>query len=136
MSGYRISEVAARLDLTADTLRYYEKVGLLPRIARNDAGVRIFDNRDISRIRFIRRAQTMNFSLAEIGQLLEMRDSPQTARDDVRELTHRKLAEIENSVAELATLRNELQLLVNLCQSADDGCPILEELGEKTRSSS
>jgi len=135
VSGYRISEVAARLDLTADTLRYYEKVGLLPRIARNNAGVRIFEHRDIARIRFIRRAQTMNFSLAEIGQLLEMRDSTQTARDDVRELTHRKLAEIEKSVAELATLRNELQLLVNLCQSADDGCPILENLGEKPGSS-
>lgn len=130
MSTYRISEVAGKFQMSADALRYYEKIRLLPPISRNAAGVRIYDDQDLSRLAFIRRAQTMNFSLAEIAQLLEMRASPQTARDEVRKLTHRKLLEIEENLGELATLRNELQLLINLCQGTKDGCPILDKIGQ------
>ena len=76
----------------------------------------------------------MNFSLEEIGQLLEMREDPQTARDEVRMLTVRKLAEVENHLAGLETLRKELQLLINLCQGSIDGCPIIEGLDNESGS--
>ena len=114
MSAYRISVVAKKVSLSADTLRYYEKIGLLPPVTRNPAGVRLYDDQDLSRLGFIRRAQTMNFSLAEIGQLLEMRESPQSARDEVRELTLQKLQAVEKNLGDLSALRNELQLLINL----------------------
>ena len=126
MSEYRIGQAAKALNLSVDTLRYYEKRGLLPPVARNAARVRIYDDKDLSRLRFIRRAQRMNFSLNEIEQLLQMREDPQRARDDVRELTHQKLQEIERELVDLTTLRNELSLLTSLCQAAEDGCPILE----------
>ncbi len=129
----RIGEVCRLTGLSADTLRYYERIGLLPRVARTPSGLRIYDERDLSRLRFIQRAQKMNFSLDEIGALLAMREDPQHARDAVRKLTVRKLAEVETRLEELTLLRNELTLLVNLCRGARQGCPIIEGMeGEDT----
>lgn len=126
MTDFRIGDISERLGLSADTLRYYEKIGLLPKVNRTAAGIRVYSNKDISRLKFIQRAQKMNFSLAEIKDLLQMREDPQHARTEVRELTHRKLTEIENHLQDLNTLRNELTLLVNLCTASEDGCPIIE----------
>ena len=128
MTGHRIRGVTQLLGLSADTLRYYEKIGLLPRISRNTAGVRYYSEQDISRLRFIQRAQKMNFSLAEIADLLRMRAAPQRARTPVRELTAKKLVEVENQVKELQTLRVELQLLLNLCASGRRSCAIIKKI--------
>lgn len=123
---YRIGEIVDLLGLSADTLRYYEKIGLLPKVARTASGIRQYDDRDISRLRFIQRAQKMDFSLAEIGGLLKMREDPQHARDEVRQLAAQKLAQVESHLVELDTLKNELTLLLNLCRTSEDGCPIIE----------
>ena len=123
---YLISEIGKLLGLSADTLRYYEKIGLLTNVQRSPANIRIYNNRDVSHLRFIQRAQKMNFSLAEIKDLLSMREDPQHSRQDVRELTHHKLQEIEAHLKDLTTLRNELTLLVNLCAGSEGGCPIIE----------
>jgi MerR family transcriptional regulator, copper efflux regulator len=128
MTGHRIRAVTQRLGLSADTLRYYEKIGLLPRIARNAAGARDYSEQDISRLRFIQRAQKMNFSLAEVADLLRMRAAPQRARAPVRELTAKKLVEVENQVKELQTLRDELQLLLNLCAGGRRSCAIIKKI--------
>lgn len=125
---YRIGDVTRLTGLSADTLRYYEKIGLLRPVSRSPSGVRAYDERDLSRLRFIQRAKTMNFSLDEIARLLEMREDPQHARDEVRELTHQKLYEVESHMKELGTLRKELALLLNLCRSSEAGCPIIEGL--------
>ena len=79
--GLSIGEVSHRLAIPVDTLRYYEKIGLLPAIHRSPSGRRVYSSRDLSRLRFIRRAQAMSFSLAEIAQLLQMRQDPQHAKD-------------------------------------------------------
>ncbi|NOZ38586.1 MAG: heavy metal-responsive transcriptional regulator [Gammaproteobacteria bacterium] len=125
---YKISAVSKRLSLTQDTLRYYEKIGLLNKIERNASGVRQYTEQDISHLQFIQRAQKMNFSLAEISELLKMRQDPQHARDEVRQLTAVKLAETEIRLEELSSLRREFQLLLNLCRGAEDGCPIIENI--------
>ena len=132
LSDFQIGQLSEHLGMSADTLRYYEKIGLLPRVARNGAGLRIYTDKDISRLKFIRRAQRMSFSLAEIGQLLEMRENPQNVRTEVRTLTHQKLAEVEEQLLELTTLRNEITLLINLCQGTTQGCPIIEEIDNET----
>lgn len=129
--GLRIGDIARLLGLTADTLRYYEKIGLLPRVARSGSGVRLYSEREISRLRFIQRAQKMGFSLTEIGMLLTMRDSPRRSRAEVRKLTAAKLDETEARLKEITLLRNELQLLLNLCRGAEHGCPIIETIGEE-----
>ncbi len=128
MANYRIGDVTKQLGLSADTLRYYEKIKLLPRVARTESGIRMYDDKDISRLKFIQRAQRMNFSLAEIADLLSMRTDPQHARDDVRQLTADKLNDIEAQLNDLKILRNELTLLLNLCRGSEDGCPIIESI--------
>jgi DNA-binding transcriptional MerR regulator len=128
----KIGEVVARLGVSADTLRYYEKIRLMPKVQRNGAGVRFYNDRNLSRIRFIKRAQRMGFSLEEISQLLVFREQPQQAKSDIRLLARAKLADIEIHLQDLQKLRNELQLLVNLCTGSDDGCPIIEGLEEES----
>lgn len=123
---YRIGDVTKQLNLTADTLRYYEKIDLLTNISRTASGIREYNDKDISRLKFIKRAQRMNFSLEEIKNLLSMRDNPQHAKDEVRQLASYKLKDVEHQLAELTTLRNELKLLLNLCFGSEDGCPIIE----------
>ena len=130
MSKFQIGQLSKHLGMSVDTLRYYEKIGLLPCIARNSARLRIYDDKDISRLKFIQRAQRMNFTLAEISQLLEMRENPQSVRTEVRALTHKKLSVVEEYLEELVTLRNELQLLINLCQGTEDGCPIIDDIDQ------
>ena len=128
---YKISDITKQTGLSADTLRYYEKIGLLPNISRNASGVRQYNDKDVSRLKFIQRAQRMNFSLQEIKQLLHMRDDPQKAKTEVRQLTNEKLEAINDQIEELTTLRNELQLLLNLCFGSKDGCPILDGMNEQ-----
>jgi MerR family copper efflux transcriptional regulator len=132
-SMYRIGQVTEVLGLTADTLRYYEKIGLLPPVHRHNA-IRFYSEKDLSRLQFIKRAQKMGFALDEIGDLLTFRENPQTARPQVRQLAQTKLVAIHNRVAELTHLQNELTLLLNLCSTSSDGCPILDTLaGEPSR---
>ena len=126
--NYRIRDLTKLLGMSGDTLRYYEKIGLLKNINRTSAGVRYYTQQDISRLRFIQRAKAMIFSLDEIGQLLSFRDDPQNSREETRELTRNKLTIIEKKSAELDTLRKELTLLLNLCGCSKSGCPILEDL--------
>jgi DNA-binding transcriptional MerR regulator len=130
MGFYSIGDIVRRTGLSHDTLRYYERIGLLRRVGRDASGRRVYDDGDLSDLRFIRRAQAMGFSLEEIGLLLQMRTDPRNARAEVRELTAAKLAEIERRLQEIETLRNELRLLLNLCRGAEDGCPIIESLGQ------
>ena len=131
----KIGEVAIELGVSADTLRYYEKIKLLPTVYRNEGGIRCYQEKDLSRVRFIKRAQKMGFSLQEIKQLLTFRENPQQAKPKVQALAHQKLSEIEEHLAELTTLRNELQLLTNLCGASPDGCPILESIDEGKKGS-
>ena len=127
MNHYRIGEAASQLGLSPDTLRYYERIGLLPKVGRN-GGARVYDDRDLSRLHFVRRAQAMDFSLAEIAALLRMREQPQRARQGVRTLTVKKLAEVEHRLKELNHLRRELRLLVNLCAGNGKTCPIIRRI--------
>lgn len=134
MKSYPIGELSRKLGLRADTLRYYERLGLLGRVARAPSGRRMYDQKDVSRLRFIRRAQHMNFSLAEIGHLLQMRDDPLAAREDVRALMATKLEQVEARLEELTRLRTEMRLLISLCRGAAAGCPILDNIGGASKS--
>ncbi|MCF6301022.1 MAG: heavy metal-responsive transcriptional regulator [Proteobacteria bacterium] len=130
---FQIGEITKLLAISADTLRYYEKIKLLPHISRNTSGLRQYSDYDISLIKFIKRAQRMKFSLAEIAQLVDFRKSPLQAQPHVRKLLNEKLQEIDLQVQELKTLRSELQLLVNLCTGDKNYCPILKDF-EDTKS--
>jgi len=128
---YKISDVAEQTGLSVDTLRYYEKTGLLKKVSRAPSGVRLYNNQDLSRLRFIQRAKTMSFSLDEIAKLLQMRENPGKAKKSVRQLTKDKLFEVEAHLKTLSTLKKELTLLVNLCTGSKEGCPIIDDIDRK-----
>ena len=128
MKSYRIGKIAKQLRISIDTLRYYEKIDLLAPINRTNAGIRLYDESDITRIQFIQRAKMMNFTLDEIKALLKMRENRGQMREDIRELTQQKLDVIERQISALIVLRQELQLLIGSCSCSQQGCPIIEEI--------
>lgn len=125
MSSCRIGKAAQRVRMSTDTLRYYERIGLMRRTSRDSGGRRAYTDTELERLRFIKRAQAMDFKLAEIKQLLELRDHPPSAREEARRLAHEKLTEVTERLRTLRHLRDELRLLLNLCTGAEQ-CPILE----------
>ena len=132
-SGLSIGEAATSTGVSIDTLRYYEKIALLTGIKRNAGGKRLYSSDNINRILFIRRAQSMNFSLQEIKSLLIMRNNPNRARKSVRQLTRDKLKDINQRIDELQALKKELSTLVDLCadsEGSDKACPILSHMDE------
>ena len=128
MKNYRIGAVARQLKISIDTLRYYEKIGLLKPIHRISGGIRLYDSSDIARIQFIQRAKMMNFTLDEIRALLKMRENPGQMRGDARQLTQQKLDIIEQQISQLTLLQQELQLLIGSCSCSRQGCPIIETI--------
>ena len=122
-----ISQAARATGLTPDTLRYYERIGLLANVARDAGGRRRYASADIERLAFIRRAQQMNFSLAEIRQLLQLRDGDSTDRPAARRLAGAKLEAIRDRIQALQQLERELGSLIDCCRHAADGrdCPII-----------
>ncbi len=132
MNGLSIRQASEQTGLSADTLRYYEKLGLIGPVPRTPTGQRRYGERDMSRLHFILRARRMSFSLEEIAQLLQLRDRPLAVCQEVRQLTHAKLEQIRSTMKELSLLQNELELLLNLCPGQGEGpCPIIEQLETK-----
>ncbi|MGH1438652.1 MAG: heavy metal-responsive transcriptional regulator [Cellvibrionaceae bacterium] len=124
----KIGDVAAELDVSIDTLRYYEKIHLLGQVPRSNSAVRFYDEALIARIRFIRHAQRMGFSLEAIKELLDFRDQPMNAKPQVREMIQQKLITLNQQIQDLSQLRDELQALTRACEySEDPDCPILKE---------
>lgn len=130
----QIGKAASVSGFSPDTLRYYEKIGLLPPVAHNAAGRRNYTEGDLSRLAFIHRARAAHFTLAEIKGLLQMRDSRRPPRRAVQQLTETKVEVLRTQLEELRHLYNELALLLNLCRGeGSERCPIIahfEEAGE------
>lgn len=127
----KIGEVTAELGISVDTLRYYEKIHLLPNIKRSAAGQREYTAADMARVRFIKRAQKMGFSLDDIASLLAFRDAPAQSKPMVRNMVAEKLTEINHQLQELSALRDELTALTAACEVTEDNCPILDNFNKK-----
>ena len=126
----RIGELAAASGLTRDALRYYERQGLLPRSRRTVGGFREYDGTAVDRVRFIKQAQELGFSLKEIKELLALRVRPGTTCGDVRNRTAAKIANIDEKLRTLTAMKEALLRLNAACsgQGAVSDCPILESL--------
>ena len=117
--------------MSADTLRYYEKIGLLDDIQRT-GGQRRYSQRHLDQLQFIRRAQAMDFSLKEIAQLLKLRKDPVGSRTEVRALAEDKLDAINRRIKTLRSLKKELKGLIDECHGSGPGaCPIIKGLEMK-----
>lgn len=125
-----IGSAAAAVGITADTLRYYEKIGLLPHQTRNASGRRVYREKDLARLRFVKRAQALGFSLQDIRQLLRLRENPIKCSKAVRSLAQEKRDSLLVQMREIERMQAELTLLLNLCTGAGDSCPILDRLAQ------
>jgi len=123
-----ISQLAASAQVNVETVRYYQRRGLLPEPPRPVGGIRRYGSGDVGRLQFIRRAQTMGFSLDEIAGLLEVRG--RHACEKTRQLTELKLIDVRRRLVELAQLEKDLVALVADCTRVRSGecCPTLELL--------
>lgn len=130
-----IGKLARLANVGIDTVRFYERRGLLPEPARTAAGYRLYNSETSERIRFIRRAKDLGFSLEEIIKLLQLHDEG-GAKADVRQLTHDKLQQIETKIADLERIQTVLQELSGRCNGSGDvnGCPIIDALISQPKS--
>ncbi|MGM0558920.1 MAG: heavy metal-responsive transcriptional regulator [Myxococcota bacterium] len=126
-----IGEVAEQCDVTRDTLRYYEKRGLVTAPPRfESSGYRAYPPDTIEHVRFIKQAQELGFTLAEIGRLLELRADSTASCDEVREVAEAKIAEIRQKIGRLEQLLDGLEELTEICPGdvPADRCPIVDVL--------
>ena len=127
----RIGDVAARAGVGVDTLRYYERRGLLAEPTRSESsGYREYSSDVVAHVRFIKRAQDLGFSLAEIDGLMRLRVGRAGNRVEVRSLAESKLTTIDEKIAHLRSMRDALHELLELCSSGRENaeCPILGAL--------
>ncbi|REJ79694.1 MAG: MerR family transcriptional regulator [Acidobacteria bacterium] len=132
MQALTIGQLAAGADVGVETVRFYERKGLIPEPPRRASGYRQYPPTALERLRFIRRAKVLGFTLDEIRKLLELSTSPASSRDLVRRRAKTKIADIERRVADLERIRRALSALVRDCAEGGDldPCPILAALGD------
>jgi len=126
----RTGELAKRAGVNVQTLKYYERRGLLLEPNRRASGYREYDADAVLRVRFIKRAQELGFSLAEIAELLTLRLAAERSRPEVRTLAADKLRTIDGKVRQLLAMREALSRLLDACQGESGAldCPIIEAL--------
>jgi MerR family mercuric resistance operon transcriptional regulator len=133
MDGLSISQVAKRGGVNIQTVRYYERQGLLAPTSRTEAAYRIFSAESVRRIRFIKRAQELGFSLKEIKELLSLRIDAHTTQADIRKRTRAKIADVEQKILHLQAIHASLLRMAENCSGCGSlkDCPILESLDKE-----
>lgn len=126
---HTIGKAAKRAGLSVDTLRFYEREGLLPSPRRTASRYRLYDEAAIARLRFINRAKALGFTLAEISELLQLNDGG-GSRTSVRAIARQRADELTRKIEELQRVRAMLVQLVGECEGHGrlTGCPIIEAL--------
>jgi len=130
MNELTIGRVAHSAGLAIDTVRYYEREGLLEKPVRSAAGYRHYRPDVIARLRFIRQAKDLGFSLAEIKELLALRVTPGKSCADVKARAEAKIADVEQRIAQLGRMKRALAKLATACsgRGPTSDCPILEAM--------
>src|SRR5260370_30562596 len=130
MEVFSIGQVARLSGIGVETVRFYEREGLLEEPARRASGYRQYAEEVVKQIRFIKRAQQLGFSLKEIRELLTLRVDAETSCEQVKERAVAKLAEVQQKIVELQHMRQALLQLASLCARAGPRrrCPMLDAL--------
>lgn len=129
----QIGLLAKRAGVPIDTVRYYERNGILPPPERQASGYRAYSERDVERLRFLRRAKALGFTLVEIRDLLELSSRRDDDMGSLKAAASEKLADVEHKLAELSRIRDGLRVLVDACpgHGALERCPILAALAQE-----
>lgn len=130
MTGLKVGEVAKQAGVSLQTIHYYERRGLLPKPPRTESNYRAYPEDAVLRVRFIKRAQELGFTLNEIKELLSLRAAPRAKCADVLGRAKAKVQEIDEKVATLQRMRRALSKLMEECEGSLPAteCPILEAL--------
>ncbi len=137
MTALTIGKAARGAGVGVETIRFYERKGLIEQPRKpQDAGFRVYPEETVHRIRFIRQAQELGFSLREIQDLLSLRADPAADAGDVRVRATAKLAEVNRKITELERIRAALETLIAACPGGGvlRSCSIMESLREKEES--
>ena len=131
----RTGEVAAAAGVNVQTLRYYERRGLLPEPARRASGYRVYDRDAVRTVRFIKRAQELGFGLSEAESLLALAAGGPEGCDAARALADEKIAELDRRIADLQAMRDSLAQLAATCAKprAERDCPLLQAIEDGAR---
>ena len=127
-----IGRLANAADVNVETIRYYQRVGLIKEPRKPPQGFRIYPNEIIERIRFIKRAQQLGFNLREIGELLDLASGQ---CEDVRVRAEKKRDQIIHQINDLESLRATLNTLIEACYAGKDNtcCPVVQALASNPR---
>lgn len=128
----QIGQLAARAHVSVDTVRYYERHGVLPTPSRTASGYRAYAPDDVARLHFVRRAKALGFTLTEICELLLLSSHRTDDMAELKSAAKGKLAQVQHKLDELTRIRNGLLTLVESCpgHGALEACPILAALAE------
>jgi MerR family mercuric resistance operon transcriptional regulator/MerR family gold-responsive transcriptional activator of gol and ges genes len=131
--GVTIGRLAKAAGVNVQTIRYYERRRLLSPTARTQSGFRVYGDEEVRRLRFIKNAQTLGFTLHEIADLLSLRVSSTARCGDVQRRAQAKLVQVETKAHSLEALARALKDLVRVCRAGQptDRCPILKSLEEE-----
>ena len=126
---HNIGEAAALSGVSAKMIRHYELIGVIPAGARTFAGYRLYNDSDVHRLRFIKRARGLGFAMKEVEQLLGLWADTSRASAEVKELAKRHADELGERIAEMQAMQRTLQNLAHRCHGNDrPDCPILDDL--------
>lgn len=128
-----IKQAAVLAGVGSETVRFYERESLIPEAPRSAAGYRQYSLETVRRLRFIKRAQALGFSLSEVRELFALTLSAGTTRSDIRDRAQAKLQDIDDKLAALQQMKATLTRITQTCDGEGPlrGCPILEALGQE-----
>jgi len=133
MTQLTIGALAQRMHCQTETIRFYEREGLLPAPARSGGNYRLYGEPHLERLGFIRRCRSLDMTLDEIRVLLQLRDKPAQSCREVNMVLDEHIQHVADRIAELRALQRQLRELQQSCAKEPDGCGILKELGRDTR---
>ena len=132
-AGFTISQLAKRVGVNVETLRYYERLHLLSPSTRTPSGYRVYGPTELRRLHFIKNAQALGFTLHEIAEFLSLRVDATPICGNVKRKTQAKLAQVEKKIEDLQALARSLRKLIRACEAEQitGHCPILESLEDQ-----
>lgn len=134
----KIGELAKKTGCLVETIRYYEREGLLSEPIRSDGNYRLYGNAHVERLRFIRQCRSLGMTLAQTRKLLNLRDAPEESCREVDTLIDEHICHVIDRIAEMKSLQKQLKELRNRCQRTEavKNCQILQSLASPTESPS
>ena len=137
METCNIGEAASRSGVSAKMIRHYEALGLIPKARRTESGYRTYAEADVHKLRFIRHARDLGFSMRDIGELLSLWQNHRRRSSEVRALALAHIRDLEAKIAKTEAMKATLEHLVHCCRGNErPECPILNELADATARSS